>query len=107
MTDTDIPLPADWLTERAQAEIERAIETCSLSITLRGTLRKYPGSKHWHLKKAACKGTLEITYWPQEQRAWCSVQRGRQGEWIEAAIAQFLVVLRADQSDSNTNRPKE
>jgi hypothetical protein len=34
-------------------------------------------------------GTLEITVWPAQHRAWFSVQRGRRAAWIDGEIARL------------------
>ncbi len=40
---------------------------------LRGILRTYPGSKHWHFQKPGERGTLEATLWPARNQVWFSV----------------------------------
>jgi hypothetical protein len=62
--------------------IESLCRAHGLSITMKATLSKYPGSIHWHLKKGRDKGTLEITLWPRERRLWFSMQDGRRAEWV-------------------------
>jgi hypothetical protein len=79
------------LTTRADgAQIERAIDDAiadsGLDVALRASLTKFPGCTHWHLKRGSNSGTLEITFWPQEKRAWFSIQSRREADWIEAAI---------------------
>jgi hypothetical protein len=74
---------------QVERAIERAIRTSGLQITLCTTLRQYPGCIHWHVKSGSEKGTLEITYWPAERRAWFTIHRGRAGEWIADAIKRI------------------
>ncbi len=93
MTEIDLSLPADWSDLQACEAIQSALERAGLTITLRGTLRKYEGCTHWHAKPGKQKGTLEATYWPAEHRAWLSIQRGRQAAWIDAAIAHVRAFL--------------
>ena len=70
------------------AKVDHIASELNLVVTLRGTLKSYPGSIHWHLKQGKAKGVLEITLW--QDRAWLSVQEGRKGDWIEDAIKKFL-----------------
>jgi hypothetical protein len=72
------------------AAIERAIQNCDLHVTLKGTLKQFPGCIHWHIKKGRERGTLEVTRWPKQQRLWLTIQDGRTAPWIPAA-AQSLV----------------
>src|SRR5262249_46642896 len=51
------------------ALIERAVADAGL-LSSRLELRSYPGATHWHIKRPAAKGTLELTYWPQQSRLW-------------------------------------
>jgi hypothetical protein len=71
------------------ARIDRAIAKAGLFVSMRGTLKKFPGSIHLHLKQEKEAGTLEITFWPAERRAWLSIQDGRRGTWIEAKTAEL------------------
>lgn len=56
---------------------------------MRGTLRAYPGSLHWHVEKPGERGTLEVTLWPAKPRLWLAVQAGRRARWIEEALPQI------------------
>lgn len=69
--------------------IEGAAAHYGLQIGMRGTLRTYPGSQHWHLHKPDERGTLEITLWPAGTRVWFSVQAGRRAEWIADLVPQI------------------
>jgi hypothetical protein len=86
------------LTTRADgAQIERAIDDAiadsGLKTVLRGSLAKFPKCTHWHVKRGRDSGTLEITFWPLEHRAWFSVQDGRRADWIEAAIPRVMEAI--------------
>jgi hypothetical protein len=67
--------------------VEQVIETCCASVELnnhlKSTLKKYPGSIHWHYQQPGQSGTLEITLWPGGRRLWFSVQSRRNAWWIE------------------------
>ena len=67
----------------------------NLRIAMRDTLKKYPGSTHWHVKQGKQRGVLEITVWPQGNRAWFSIHRNRTAPWIEPAIAQLSALVEA------------
>ena len=71
---------------RIELAIEDAIATSGLRISLRGTLQKYPGCAHWHVRSGRERGTLELTFWPAERRAWFTVQNGRTGDWIAGGM---------------------
>lgn len=77
----------------AQTEIEDAVEsTCralGLIQMIKTDLSKYPGSTHWHYKLGSRSGTLEVTYWPQEQRAWLSIHHNRHADWMDGLIPQL------------------
>jgi hypothetical protein len=67
--------------------VDEAIKTCHLRITLKTSLRAFPGSTHWHVKNGRMPGTLEITWWPKQRGVWFSIQDGRKADWIDAAIS--------------------
>jgi len=82
MRNIEIELPPDVSLEEMAAAIDRAIVHVGLSVTLRGSLKKFPGCTHWHAKLGRQAGTLEITLWPQQRRAWFTIQNGRAASWI-------------------------
>jgi hypothetical protein len=81
----------DWT--RCARRIERAIAAAGLRIAMKGTLRTYPGSTHWHLKCGRETGTLELTMWPAGSRVWCSVQAGRRAAWIDREVLAIVPAL--------------
>jgi hypothetical protein len=72
--------------------IDLAIVESGLRVTMRGTLRKFPGCVHWHVKRGREAGTLEITVW--EGRAWFTIQEGRKGKWVEEGMGLLVDALR-------------
>jgi hypothetical protein len=66
--------------------IEGAADHYGLRIRMKGTLRTYPGSEHWHFQKPGERGTLEVTLWPRGNRVWFSVQSGRNAAWISKIL---------------------
>jgi len=82
MQNIEIP----WSSEIGDGQfgriIDQAIDAAGLIVTLRGSLKSFPGCTHWHVKNGQERGTLEITAWPREHRAWFSIQSGRKARWI-------------------------
>ena len=64
------------------AAIERLLKRSGLRVTLRGTLARYPGCTHWHLKNGSERGVLELTHWPPKRRIWFAMQDGRKAAWV-------------------------
>lgn len=87
MSEIEIPLPP----QTAAPAVPRAVEAACAAerLTLKDTLRAYPGCVHWHYKRGRQAGTLEIACWPSQQRAWFKVAATRRGEWIEATSARL------------------
>jgi hypothetical protein len=85
----EIPLPPDIDLVVVERAIDALIADRGLQVALRGSLKKHPGCIHWHVKQAQMPGTLEITVWPAQHRAWFSVQRGRRAAWIDGEIARL------------------
>ena len=65
--------------------INAAAQTLGLEIK-QGTLKKYPGSTHWHLTKPGNGGTLEITFDPRSNRLWIEQRANRTSEWQEPVV---------------------
>jgi hypothetical protein len=60
-----------------------------LSIRMKTSLAKFPGSVHWHLKKGRERGTLEVTLLPAGQRLWFSMHENRSADWVMSAAREF------------------
>ncbi len=86
---TEIPITLPTGTPRTDAEVAEAVEWAvaaeGLHVHSRGSLGKYPGCIHWHCRVGGQPGTLEITWWPREQRLWLAVHSNRTAAWIERA----------------------
>ena len=93
MREIEILLPANVTCEAVEQMIDESIAQSECETTLRGSLKKFPNCVHWHLKRPDSPGTLEITLWPQQHRAWFSIQSGRAAPWIEGAISQLVALL--------------
>jgi len=90
----EIPLTSPATCARIERSIDQAIADVGLNVTLRTSLRKFPGSVHWHVKHGRESGTLEITFWPLERRAWFTIQSGRRADWIEQQQNLLLQAIR-------------
>ena len=86
MLEYEVQLPERVVPSEAVVAIEAACVDAGLRCALKGSLRSYPGSDHWHYKRDREPGTLEVTLWPARRRLWLSVQAGRRAEWIEPLI---------------------
>ena len=83
MIDLEVKIPsAAKAFARLETTIDRLIIVHELTVTMKTTLSKHPGSIHWHAKRGRERGTLEITLWPSQKRLWFSMQDGRQGDWV-------------------------
>ena len=87
--ETSVPPTAS----KIESVVEAACVAEGLRLTLKDTLAKYPGCVHRHFKKGVQIGTLEVTWWETQPRLWFSVQAGRKGEWMEAALPRLKRAL--------------
>lgn len=76
-----------------ERSIDQAIADAGLRVTLRASLAKFPGCIHWHVKQGSEPGTLEITFWPRERRAWFAIQDRRQAPWIEEKLVALMEAI--------------
>ncbi len=93
MREIELLLPTEVDDPAVERLIDEAIAQSGLQVSLRGTLKKYPGCVHWHVKSHGEPGTLEITFWPGQHRAWFAIQNGRRAAWIEGAIERLGELL--------------
>ena len=95
MDDFEISLPLGTDDKGLERLSDETLEQSGLNVTLRDTLKQYPGCVHWHLKQGRQSGTLELTLWPQEHRVWFSVHRNRSAPWVEAVRERLYSVLQS------------
>jgi len=62
------------------------------------SLKKFPGSVHWHITKPGEKGTLEATWW--EGKFWFSVHENRMGQWQHEGLDTLQDRLRNSRGGS-------
>ena len=91
-----IKIPVRASIKLAIGIIEASSFAEGLTVALRGTLKKCPGSTHWHWKRPGAKGTLEVTLWPQGQVVLLSVQASRDAPWIREILPRLEAALRAE-----------
>src|SRR5713226_149696 len=91
MEETEINVNPAVTEERLATLIEEAASRYGLRIRMKGTLRSYPGSQHWHLHKPGERVTLEVTQRPARKRLWFSVQAGRRANWITEFLPQVKI----------------
>ncbi len=89
MREIEILLPPAVAPDAVTRAIDASVAECGLTVTLRDSLKKFPGCVHWHLKRGLEPGTLEVTLWPSQHRAWLSVQKGRAAPWIEVELKRL------------------
>jgi hypothetical protein len=76
------------------AAVYAAAAALNLTVASDGGLRKYPGSRHWHIKNGKGSGTLEVTYWPDKNRLWVTYHSNRVGDgWVEEMAPKFAEKL--------------
>jgi hypothetical protein len=93
MREIELPIPKQLRDSDTERAIDGAILSAGLRVALRGSLKKFPGCVHWHIKNGSLAGTLELTWLPSERRAWFSIQNGRKAKWIQAKLEQIAHVL--------------
>jgi hypothetical protein len=90
MREIDLHLPSILKDAAIQDLVARACAAEGLRVSLKGTLAKYPGSVHWHLKNGKQPGTLELTWWPPARRLWFKVAAGREADWVDESLGRLL-----------------
>jgi len=93
MRNIEIELPPGANLSKVEKAIEATLAAVGLQVCLRGTLKKFPGCTHCHARKAGQPGTLELTLWPQQHRAWISIQSGRTADWILEKVPELQKAL--------------
>jgi len=93
MQHIEIELPREANLSKVENAIEATLAAVGLQVSLRVTLKKFPGCIHWHAKLPGQPGTLELTLWPQQHRAWISIQSGRAAEWIPKKLPEIQKAL--------------
>lgn len=85
----EIEVKITGLIESIPQRIEQLCLSQGLTLTLKGTLAKYPGCVHWHFKNGRAPGTLEVTWWEREGRLWFKVSARRDAPWIDEVVEKL------------------
>ena len=96
MLALEVELPEVGGLDQVEKIVEQTCTSRKLHMTVKVSLRSYPGSVHWHFRKAAKSGTLEVTFWEQERRLWLSVHVNREGEWTTTEMKALKTALDAE-----------
>jgi hypothetical protein len=83
LKEIDIQTPVHVTSDKIVPAVDATAAVEGLTITMRGSLKAYPGSTHWHLKRGPGRGTLEITWWPERNRLWIKIHARRTAAWID------------------------
>ena len=93
MENFEIKVPTRLEDGEVAQRIEAALSRLGYRIMLRNTLKKYPGSHHWHLHQQGRQGTLDLTWWPARRRLWLSSRSGRTTASLTAQIPALIHLL--------------
>lgn len=77
-----------------EKEVEQATAAMGLQLTMKGSLKTLPDNIHWHYKKPAHKGTLEITLLLSTRQLIVECKLSRWGNWVEDVLEELLEKLR-------------
>lgn len=100
MQELQINLPRNIDPNVVEAVIDEVCVSEALTITMKGALKMFPGSTHWHLKHGKERGILEVTWWPrpgetEPARLWLSAHGNRMAEWVEPRMPHLKAVIEA------------
>jgi hypothetical protein len=88
-------VPANIALDQIEPAIDSVVIDLDLTVALRGSLKSFPGSTHWHLKRGRERGTLEITWWPKCRKLWINIQAGRTAPWIDEVAPRLKQEIEA------------
>ncbi len=94
MQNVEVDVPQGCNLKEANRIIELLCKNEGLSMKMRGTLRSFPGSTHWHFNRRSEKGTLEVTLWPKESKIWFSIHDNRKGTWTDEVVDRLAKAAR-------------
>jgi hypothetical protein len=93
MQEMEINLAGNRRHSEIEAIIEAACKTQDLHLRSRNSMQKYAGCVHWHYQRMKTAGTLEITYWPAQNRCWFPLRKGRAQAWVTETAKQLKVEI--------------
>jgi hypothetical protein len=93
MIEVEVRLPASADLKGKEHAIVGVCETRGLELTMKTSLKGYPGSTHWHFKKGSERGTIELTFWKAKRRLWINVHSNREGSWTTREVPALKAAL--------------
>jgi hypothetical protein len=96
MQDLEVKIPISADLSNVEVLVERICRSRGLQTQVKKPAASHRGSTHWHFKKGTEKGTLEVTYWPQERRLWVSVHANRSSGWTSKESAEVKSALESE-----------
>lgn len=100
MLEIEIKLSGNKKQKEVEGIIESTCKAQDLNLVSKNTLQKYPGCIHWHYQKLKTTGTLEITYWPAQNRCWIPLRSGRAKEWVVEIAKQLKSEIERQMKES-------
>ena len=91
-----LTLPESIQSGEVPVVIERVTLELGLRMAIRTDLKSHPTLIHWHFRRPAATGTLEITYDPISRQAWFSTRPGRTKEWVYEAMQAISAEINRD-----------
>lgn len=107
MLETEVEVPAATTMSDLASTIEECSVELGLQVSMKASLKSYPESTHWHLRRTGQRGTLEVTLWPPKRRLWLSIQSGRAAEWTAPAAAELRLAIEVRLSPAQAPAPTE
>src|SRR5690348_13109760 len=95
MLTLEIPVPPGLADAAVPSVVGQVCVDAGLRVTLDGTQKRYPGSRHWHYQLGRKPGTLEVTWWPAQRRLWLKVSAGRTSAEIMELLPRLQAALTA------------
>ena len=93
MQEIEINLSGNQRQEEIEEIVEAACKAQNLHLISKNSLQKYSGCVHWHFQRSKTAGTLEITYWPAQNRCWFPIRNGRAKPWVIEIVKQLKVEI--------------
>ena len=105
MDEFDVNMAMTANEDAVAAAVETAGLREALHLTMKTTLKKYPGCIHWHFKRGKEPGILEVTLWPADEengaagrsdRLWLSVHNNRKANWMGDLIPRLKLRIETE-----------
>ena len=89
-----VTLNATIDTAKIEGTVDHVCASEALSVSMKSTLKQYPGCVHWHVKNGKSTGVLEVTWWPRQEEEkepllWLSIHGNRMADWIKPSMLKL------------------